>query len=217
MATIDDMGVPGTGPGILHPKLTYRYVVAYRASLRKGQRMTDPDRLEAGLRAFSMQTVSAKLPQIALQMPVGGSANDLGFVRVTPNSQVEFVLQDDMNSIVLQTILSLPAVETFSAIVMKTDGNNYVIDAWELRDITLRSFEHCDLHYAPGQGAVNGNFEHAESDDGRGNPVRSRISLQISNNSFGADVVEFRLKGDVATMLVCANSGRTVQELMELL
>lgn len=216
MASFSEHGVE-IGTGILHPKMTHRFVVAYRASLRKGQRMTDPDRLAAGLKAFSMQTVSVKLPQIALAAPVGGSANELGFTRFTPNSQVEFVLQDDVQSIVLQTILSLPAVETFSAIVMKTDGDDNVIDAWELRDIIVRSFEHCELHYAPGQGAVNGNFEHPETDDGRGNPLRSRISLQISNNSFGADVVEFRLKGDVAAMLVCPNSGRTVQELMELL
>ena len=216
MATINDFGIPGVGAGILHPKLTNRFVVVFRGSPRHSQKLTTDEELAAGLQALSMQVTAIKLPTIAFQGLHGFAPNNAGMFRVGTVGRVEFQVQDDVNSVVLKTLLALRAVDDLSIIVMKTDGNDYVIDAYELRGVTLQTLEHSVLRYDGGTSRVSGSILHQQPDE-RGNVPRSEVSLSVGADKFGAGVPEFRVSGDVQSMMMTVSSGRTIQELLEIL
>ncbi len=102
-------------------------------------------------RGLSMQVVSVDMP-VELFVPVKTKmAVPNMFSLVSSEGSASFVLEDDVTNVVTRAIDLLQWCEGISALVMKLDGNEYVLEAHLLANLRTKTLTHGALNYATGR------------------------------------------------------------------
>lgn len=179
MATINDIGIPGIGTGILHPRQKNRWRVTF-ANLGGG---TDSQPL-------SMQAITITRPQVNFDEVQLDRYNSRAWVAGKYTFEpISLVVEDDVTgsaSRVIQEQLTQqqwltgaqgPWLATrgegslykFVTYLDMLDGNEQVTEKWTVEGCWLQNVDYTDLDYASGEVVtinMNIRYDHARQDIG---------------------------------------------------
>jgi hypothetical protein len=174
MATINDIGIPGVGSGILHPKHQNRWRVTF-ANMGGG----------ADSQPISMQAITVGRPKITFAEVELHRYNSVAYVAGKHTwDPMTLTLQDDISgaaSAVLQAQLqkqqwligaegqwlataSEGSLYKFVTYLDMLDGNDQVVEKWTVEGCYLKEVAYGDLDYAKGDAIVLNvtiRFDHA--------------------------------------------------------
>jgi hypothetical protein len=183
MATLADFGIPGVGSGILHPKMTYRFSVLFKAELNEG---ANADEAQAHLRHLSMQVVTVAIPTRTFD-PIqrGGQLSLPQFKNISTKGDLVIEVEDDVgNKVAAAVEYVVQNCTNLTATVLKLDGNEGVLEAFKY-GVILRSMEHSVLDYAgSGSSKITGDITHPETDQ-NSIQLQSRVSLHLPGSGRG--------------------------------
>lgn len=174
MSTINDIGIPGVGSGILHPKHKNRWRVTF-ANMGGG---TDSQ-------PVSMQAVTVARPKLTFEEIVLHRYNSISYIAGKHSWEaMALTLQDDVTgtaSAVIQAQLQKQqfligaegqwlaaagegSLYKFVTYLDMLDGNDQVIEKWTVEGCYLASTNWGDLDYAVGEPVMielSVRFDHA--------------------------------------------------------
>jgi hypothetical protein len=175
MATLSQVGIPGSGNGILHPKHKNRFQLVFQGLSTAGTNLT-------------AQVVSTNRPQLEFEEIQLHRYNSVAFVAGKHQfSDLQITIEDDLTglaSIVVQQQLErqqrligsdnangnwLNAAATasaykFSARLEMLDGNEVVTESWQLEGCWIKSVEYGDLDYSASEAvtiSLTVRYDHA--------------------------------------------------------
>lgn len=161
MATISDLGIPGVGSGILHPKHKNRWRVTF-ANMGGG---TDSQ-------PVSMQAISVNRPKVQFEEITLHRYNSISYIAGKHSwDPLNLVVQDDVTgtaSAVIQAQLQKQqwligaegqwlaaagegSLYKFVTYLDMLDGNDQVIEKWTVEGCHLNSAEYGELDYSSGE------------------------------------------------------------------
>lgn len=179
MSTINDIGIPGVGTGIFHPKQKNRWRVTF-ANMGGGANTTP----------VSMQAVTITKPKLSYQEVELHRYNSRAWIAGKHNWEtVSFVLQDDVTSSALAVIRAQEqkqqwligaegqwlaaagegSLYKFVTYLETLDGNDRVTERWTMEGCWLMNADFGDLDYSTGepvQITLTIRFDHARVDYG---------------------------------------------------
>lgn len=180
MATINDIGIPGVGTGILHPKLKNKWRVTF-ANIGGG----------ADSQPVSMQATNVSRPTLSFEEVPLHRYNSRAWVAGKHNWEpMDLTLEDDISgtaSIVVQEQLQAQQYLTgaegpwlatagegsqykFVAYLDLMDGNEGVVERWTVEGCWIQNANYDDLDYSSEGEAVtitlSIRFDHARQDIG---------------------------------------------------
>ena len=174
MATINDIGIPGVGTGILQPKQKNKWRVTFQ-NLGNG----------ADSQPISMQAISVNRPTVKFDKVPLHRYNSVAYIAGKHSwDPVELVLEDDVTgsaSAVLQQQQQMQqhligaegqwlaaagegSVYKFATKIDMMDGNDQVIETWTLEGCWLESVKYDDLDYSASEAiklSVTISYDHA--------------------------------------------------------
>lgn len=174
MATINDIGIPGVGTGILQPKQKNKWRVTFQ-NLGNG----------ADSQPISMQAISVNRPTVKFDKVPLHRYNSVAYIAGKHSwDPVELVLEDDVTgsaSAVLQqqhqtqqhligaegqwlAAAGEGSVYKFATKIDMMDGNDQVIETWTLEGCWLESVKYDDLDYSTSEAiklSVTISYDHA--------------------------------------------------------
>lgn len=166
MTTLNEMGIPGVGEGILRPMLRYQFRIRFLGENNEPLDVSDQ---------LSRQVVRTS--------PIRDASGQ-------NDGQFSIAFEDDIKSNALKGLLALRK-STFSIAVETMDGSDNVLRTIYLKDCSLDTIKHSELDYAGGVEdtalSVEGFFpqkygkikEMIES-----NPVAAAVSEAIAGAHF---------------------------------
>lgn len=174
MSTINDIGIPGVGSGILHPKHKNRWRVTF-ANLGGG----------ADSQPVSMQAITVSRPRLNFEQIELHRYNSVAWVAAKHTwDEMTLTVQDDVTgsaSAVIQSQLQKQqwligaegqwlaaagegSLYKFVTYLDMLDGNEQVIEKWTVEGCWIKSANWGDLDYAlndPVQIELSVRFDHA--------------------------------------------------------
>lgn len=151
MSTLSDFGIPGVCSGILHPKQSNRFSVRWNAVLPSHLSEQEINEARALFRGLSMQVVSVDLPIETFEPLTAKMGVPENFQQVQHDAVASFVLEDDITNVVTRAIDLLAKCASITALVMKLDGDEHVLESHILAGIRLQTLAHGALNYATGR------------------------------------------------------------------
>lgn len=169
MATLSNMGIPGAGAGMLHPKLKNRFRVSFRnmAQLIPGTNSRD----------LTLQVVDTTLPSISFEEVALHRYNSTGYVQGKGMWEpINLTVEDDITGLASRVIYA--QVETqqrivgsdldgrwlntaatgsdykFGTVIDELDGDEGVVSTWFLEGCQIMSVEAGDRAYASSSEAA---------------------------------------------------------------
>lgn len=160
MSTINDIGIPGVGSGILHPKHKNRWRVTF-ANLGGG----------ADSQPVSMQAITLARPRLSFEEVKLDRYNSVAWVAAKHSwDEMTMTVQDDVTgsaSAVIQTQLQKQqwligaegqwlaasgegSLYKFVTYIDQLDGNEQVIEKWTVEGCWIKSANWGDLDYSTG-------------------------------------------------------------------
>lgn len=179
MSTINDIGIPGVGSGILHPKHKNRWRVTF-ANMGGG---TDSQ-------PVSMQAVTINRPKLTFEKVTLHRYNSVSYVAGKHSwDPMALTLQDDVSgtaTTVIQAQLQKQqwligaegqwlaaagegSLYKFVTYLDMLDGNDQVIEKWTVEGCWLENVDYSDLDYSasdPVTIALSISFDHARQSIG---------------------------------------------------
>lgn len=180
MATVNQMGIPGVGTGILQPKLKNRWRVTFSGMGGEG----------ASSQPLSMQVVTVERPKLSFQEVELHRYNSRAYVASKHEWQpINMSLEDDVTgsaSAVIQAqqqkqqfligaegpfLAAAPegALYKFGTKIEMLDGQEQVIERWVLQGCFLQNGDYTDLDYSNGEAVLINliiRFDHAYQEIG---------------------------------------------------
>lgn len=174
MATINDIGIPGVGTGILQPKQNNKWRITFQ-NLGAG----------ADSQPISMQAVTFNRPTVKFAKVELHRYNSISYIAGKHSwDPVELVIEDDVTgsaSAVLQKQLQTQqwligsegqwlatagegSIYKFATRLDMMDGNDQVIETWTLEGCWLESVKYGDLDYSNAEAVklnISISFDHA--------------------------------------------------------
>jgi hypothetical protein len=174
MSTINDIGIPGIGSGILHPKHKNRWRVSF-ANMGGG----------ADSQPVSMQAITITRPKVQFEEIVLHRYNSISYIGGKHSwDPITLTLQDDVNgtaSAVVQAQLQKQqwligaegqwlaaagegSLYKFVTYLDQLDGNDQVIEKWTIEGCHLNSVGYDQLDYSVGEPVtieLNIRYDHA--------------------------------------------------------
>jgi hypothetical protein len=143
--------------GILHPKVANKFVVKFSATF-DGVGDLSQERAVELLNALTAQLVSAQIPSrhpgtVPLINIVPRAQN---FIGINTDGKASFVFEDDISNILQEGLnfIMRPDVSVLNALIMVVDGDERVLEAYLVWDMTVRTVEHGGLDYANNSGVT---------------------------------------------------------------
>lgn len=177
MATIQDMGIPEVGSGILHPKTKNRWRVTF-ANLGGG---TDS-------KPVSMQAVSVSRPNLSFNEVELHRYNSKAWIASKHNWEpMQLTIEDDMTNTATNVVrdqlqkqqwligaegpwLATAATGSaykFTVFADQLDGNEQIIERWTYEGAWIQQADYGDSDYTSGDAntiAMTIRFDHARQD-----------------------------------------------------
>lgn len=174
MATINDIGIPGVGSGILHPKQKNRWRVTF-ANLGGG---TDSQ-------PVSMQAITVSRPSLSFEEVQLDRYNSRAYIAAKHTwEELKITVQDDVTSsasAVIQAQLQKQqwligaegqwlaaagegAKYKFVTYLAQLDGNDQVIETWTVEGCWIKTANYGELDYKDGEAVqidLSLRFDHA--------------------------------------------------------
>jgi hypothetical protein len=174
MATIADIGIPGVGTGILHPKQKNRFRVTF-ANFGGG----------ANSQPISMQTITVSRPTLNFAEVELHRYNSVAYIAGKHSwDELKLTLQDDVTgsaSAVVQAQLQKQqwligaegqwlaaagegSLYKFVTYIAQLDGNDKVIETWTVEGCWIKSSNYGELDYKDGEAVqidLSIRFDHA--------------------------------------------------------
>jgi hypothetical protein len=163
---------------ILRPHLPHHFAVYFRAVSQK-----DAGEVKKLVDVLTCQLITVQLPELALGGYVGTRPpGAFGSRRHAGN--VKFVFQEDALGLVSEALEGLTdgSVQWLGATVCKLDGNESVLEAFDLRDLKFLSVQHSTLTYYSHGGSARGTITDQKL-DADGNPQFTNVQLNFDNGS----------------------------------
>lgn len=187
MATLANLGIPGAGSGILHPKLKNKWRVTFH----------DMARLVPGTnsRNLTMQAITVTRPQLEFTEVELHRYNSVAYIAGKHTwSAMSLTVEDDLTGLAskvvkgqLETQQRLVGVDLdgrwlntaatgsdykFGLTLEQLDGDEGVVEKWILEGVMLQAADFGDLDYSASEAATIAltlRFDHARSiDSGEG-------------------------------------------------
>lgn len=179
MSTINDIGIPGIGSGILHPKHKNLWRVTF-ANMGGG---TDSQ-------PVSMQAITVTRPKLTHEKIPLHRYNSVAYVAAKHSWEpMQLVLQDDVLGSASQVVQSQEqkqqwligaegqwlakagegSLYKFVTYLDMLDGNDQVIEKWTMEGCWIESVDYGDLDYATGepvQITLQISYDHARQNIG---------------------------------------------------
>lgn len=179
MATINDMGIPGVGTGILHPKAKNRWRVTF-ANLGGG----------IDSQPMSMQAITITRPSLSFEPVQLDRYASRAWIAGKYNWEpIQLTLQDDVTgtaSRVIQEQVSKQqlligaegpwlaqagegSIYKFVTYLDMMDGNDKVIEKWTIEGCWFENVDYTDLDYSSGEAVtinVTVRYDHARQNIG---------------------------------------------------
>lgn len=179
MSTINDIGIPGVGTGILHPKQRNRWRVTF-ANLGGG----------ADAQPLSMQAITVARPQLTFDEVPLHRYNSVAWVAAKHSwSECAITVEDDVSGTAARVIqeqlqrqqwligaegqwLAAAAegsVYKFVTYIDMLDGNEQVIERWVLEGCWIKDANWNDLDYSTAEAVkinLSLRYDHARQDIG---------------------------------------------------
>ena len=177
MATINDIGIPGVGSGILQPKLKNKWRVTF-ANLGGG----------ADSQPLSMQAVTITRPTLNFEEIELNRYNSKAFIAGKHTFEpVQLTIEDDITGTASQVVQEQlqaqqwltgaegqwlasageGAIYKFVTYLDLLDGNDQVVEKWTMEGCWLQNVDYTDLDYSASE-AVQINmtirYDHARQD-----------------------------------------------------
>lgn len=161
MSTINDIGIPGVGSGILHPKQKNRWRVTF-ANLGGG----------ADSQPISMQAITVNRPTLTFAEIELHRYNSIGYVAGKHSwSDMKITLQDDVTSSASAVVQSQvqkqqwligaegqwlaaageASLYKFVTYLAQLDGNDQVIETWTVEGCWFKEVNYGELDYKEGE------------------------------------------------------------------
>ncbi len=174
MSTIADIGIPGVGSGILHPKQKNRWRVTF-ANMGGG---TDSQ-------PVSMQATKITRPKVKFEKVTLHRYNSVSYIAAKHSwDPLEFTIEDDVSSLaatVVQAQLQKQqwligaqgqwlaaagegSLYKFVTYLSQLDGNDQVIENWVIEGCWLETTDYGELTYENGEAVtitLSISFDHA--------------------------------------------------------
>jgi hypothetical protein len=174
MATINDIGIPGVGSGILHPKQKNRWRVTF-ANLGGG----------ADSQPISMQAITVSRPALSFEEVQLDRYNSRAYIAAKHTWEpMKLTVQDDVTSsasAVIQTQLQKQqwligaegqwlaaagegSLYKFVTYLAQLDGNDQVIETWTIEGCWIKESNYGELDYKDGEPVqidLTLRFDHA--------------------------------------------------------
>lgn len=131
MASLSQVGIPGIGFGLLHPKSKIRFLVSFFDT--KGEVLPYSSDLSRQLTRIG-SFVQTKM-------------SNYGIVHTEFS---DFELEDDLTNTALSALQRLWAEEKFEIEISYMDGNETVVSKARLKECSLSRIDYSDLDYAGG-------------------------------------------------------------------
>jgi hypothetical protein len=182
MATLSQMGIPGAGFGMLHPKQRNRWQVTFvgLAKLVSG----------ASSREITRQAITVSRPNIEFEEITMHRYNSTAYIAGKHTWQpLSLTLEDDITGLASYAVQGqletqqrligadipgswLNAAATgsdykFGTILQQLDGNEGIVESWKLEGCWLVSADYGDLDYSSGDAAtiaLSIRFDHARQE-----------------------------------------------------
>lgn len=151
MSKSSDLGICGVDSRILHPKQSNRFVVRWNAVLPSHFSEQEINEARALFHGLSMQVVSIDVPIETFDTLKARVATPSEFSLVAHSGIASFVFEDDATNVVTRGIDLLRWCENITALVMKLDGNENVLEAHLLTNLSPQTLTHGALNYATGR------------------------------------------------------------------
>jgi hypothetical protein len=183
MATLANLGIPGAGSGILHPKLKNKWRITF----------LDMARLVPGTnsRNLTMQAVTVTRPQLEFTEVELHRYNSVAYIAGKHTwSAMSLTVEDDLTGLAskvvkgqLETQQRLVGVDLdgrwlntaatgsdykFGVKLEQLDGDEGVVETWILEGVMLQAADFGDLDYSASEAATIAltlRFDHARSTD----------------------------------------------------
>lgn len=183
MATLSNMGIPGAGSGILHPKLKNKWRITFQ----------DMGRLVTGTnsRNLTMQATTVSRPQVEFEEVMLHRYNSTAYVAGKHTwSPMNLTVEDDITGLAskvlkgqLETQQRLVGVDLdgrwlntaatgsdykFGVKLEQLDGDEGVVETWILEGVFIQAADFGDLDYSASEAAtitLTLRFDHARSID----------------------------------------------------
>lgn len=174
MSTINDIGIPGVGTGIYHPKQKNRWRVTF-ANMGGG----------ADSQPVSMQAVTVNRPTLNFEEVPLHRYNSVAYVAAKHSwEEMKLTLEDDVTgsaSAVIQAQLQKQqwligaegqwlaasgegSLYKFVTYLDQLDGNDQVIEKWTVEGCWIKSVNYGELDYSSGEAIkldISIRFDHA--------------------------------------------------------
>jgi len=174
MATINDIGIPGVGTGILQPKQTNKWRVTFQ-NMGAG----------ADSQPISMQAVTVQRPTVQFAKVELHRYNSVSYIAGKHRwDPIEIVIEDDVTgsaTAVLQAQLQNQqwligaegqwlaaagegSIYKFAAKIDMMDGNDQVIESWTMEGCFLENVKYGDLDYGTSDAvkiSITMSYDHA--------------------------------------------------------
>lgn len=179
MATINDIGIPGVGSGILQPKLKNKWRVTF-ANFGGG----------ADSQPISMQAITITRPSLAFEEVQLDRYNSRAWVAGKHTFEpITLTLEDDVTGTASQVIQAQlqkqqwligaegqwlasageGAIYKFVTYLDLLDGNEQVVEKWTMEGCWLQSVDYMDLDFAASEAVqitTTIRYDHARQDIG---------------------------------------------------
>jgi hypothetical protein len=174
MSTIADIGIPGVGSGILHPKQKNRWRVTF-ANMGGG---TDSQ-------PVSMQATKITRPKVKFEKVTLHRYNSVSYIAAKHSwDPLELTLEDDVSSLAATVVQAQQqkqqwligaqgqwlaaagegSLYKFVTYLSQLDGNDQVIENWVIEGCWLENTDYGELAYENGEAvtrALTVSFDHA--------------------------------------------------------
>lgn len=179
MSTINDIGIPGVGTGILHPRQKNRWRVTF-ANMGGG----------ADSQPVSMQAVSVNRPKLTHEKITLHRYNSISYIAGKHSwDAMALTLQDDVNGTASDVIQAQEqkqqwligaegqwlaaagegSLYKFVTYLDMLDGNDQVVEKWTIEGCWIESVDYGELVYDSGEPvtiALQISFDHARQKNG---------------------------------------------------
>lgn len=174
MSTINDIGIPGVGTGIYHPKQSNRWRVTF-ANMGGG----------SDSQPVSMQAVKVNRPTLNFEEVALHRYNSVAYVAAKHSwEEMKLTLEDDVTSSASAVVQAQQqkqqwligaegqwlaaagegSIYKFVTYLDMLDGNDQVIEKWTVEGCWIKSFNYGELDYADGKAVtidLSIRFDHA--------------------------------------------------------
>lgn len=187
MATLSNMGIPGVGQGILHPRLKYKFRITF---LIMGKLLAGTDSMN-----LSMQVTNITLPNLTFEEVTLHRYNSTAYVAGKHSWEaISVTVEDDINGVAASVVRNqletqqriigadldgrwLNAAATgsdykFGVKIDQLDGNETVVQQWILEGAQIMNADYGDRDYSASEAAtitMSIRFDHARTVELAGN------------------------------------------------